>query len=393
MKGSKTKRGENSWLIRIYAGIDSSTGKQKYIQETVCGNEKTADARIAEVITLLNKGDWVDPSKLTFGEFMEQWLDSYVKTSTSEGTFEWYNGLVENHIKTSPISRITVVKLSALDIQNFIAKKTSDKKMTDKNKKLAPKTVREILAMIKLALKFACIWRIIKDNPAQYVVPPKIPRPKTRELTIEQTEKFLMVAQEDKYYLIYLLAIYTGMRLGELRGIRWQDVDLKKCTISIRQTIRKDGNSAIFKDPKTEGSIAQVNFDPAFSPLFDEQKKLQEAAQLAYGLGYKKELDLVFTSKNGGPIKRRNLVDEHFYTLLKKADIPKMRFHDLRHSCATLLLQAGVHPRLIQERLRHSDIRTTMNRYSHVLPTMQKEVDAKMSSILGFKAIQENKNN
>lgn len=379
MKGSKTKRGKNSWLLSVYQGLDEN-GKRKYYRETFKGSERAADNRLAELVTQENKNELIEPSKLNFGQFLDLWIENYAESSVSEGTLENYRSMINKHIKKDSIAKIQLTKLDSFMIQNYIAKKMKSGRIDGRGDKLSPKSVKEQLSLIKNALKYACIWRILKENPSQYVQPPKVSKAQTLTFTAEEAKRFLQHAEGDRFYLLFLMAIFTGLRQGELRGLRWSDIDFNNCTISVKQTVRKSGTKAIFKEPKTPGSYAMVTFDQSFIPLLEEHRKQQMKDQEAFGPGYEKNF-LVFCSYNGRPIDLKRL-NVHFKNIIKKAEVPEIRFHDLRHSCATILLENGVDIKLIQQRLRHSDIKTTGNIYSHVTPKMQKAVDEVMANAL-----------
>jgi integrase len=381
MRGSKTKRGKSSWLLSVYQGLDAD-GKRRYYRETFKGTERAADNRLAELVTQENNNDLVEPSKLTFGAYLDLWLENYAESAVSTGTLENYRSMINKHIKKDPIASIKITKLDSFMIQNYIAKKIKSGRIDGRGDKLSPKSVKEQLGLIKNALRYACIWRILKENPAQYVQPPKVVKYQARAFTAEEAQRFLLHAENDRFYLLFLLAIYTGLRQGELRGLRWEDVNLDNHTIAVKQTIRKSGTKAIFKDPKTPGSYAMVTFEPAFVELLKEHHKQQMKERLEYGPGYE-DNNLIFCSYNGRPIDLKRL-NVHFKNIITAAEVPIIRFHDLRHSCATILLENGVDSKLIQQRLRHSDIRTTLNTYTHVMPKMQRAVDQTMSNALNI---------
>ncbi len=385
MKGSKIKRGENSWLIRIYDGIDPETGKKKYLPETFHGTADEADDRIHEIITDRNRGEYIEPSKMTFGEYLLHWLEN-IKNTISEGSYDDYKTHVKKHLLKDKITKVKLLKLTALDIQGYLNRKLGSPRVDGRPGGVSAKTTKNHLGTIKKALKDACIWRILKENPAQYVTAPKVPKKKMKVFTEEEALKFLDTAVTDRFYLLFLFAIYTGLRQGELRGLTWTDLDLKKCTVPIQQTIRKSGEKAIYKEPKTDESIASVSFSPEFVPLFDAHRKQQVAARLASKLEYE-DHDLVFCSYNGRPIDLK-ILTKHFRQVIDKAKVPRIRFHDLRHSCASILISEGVHLKTVQERLRHADIRTTGNIYSHVVPKMQQEANDTMSRVLKIKQTQ-----
>jgi integrase len=380
MKGYKQKRGKNSYRLAVYIGL-APDGTSEYIKETFHGSEKEADKRLAAMITEQERGEYTPPSKQTFEEYLIDWLE-YIKGQVTEGTYENYYGYYKNHIKKDSICRIPITKVTALDIQRYVTK-LSKSKITIKNrpeKTLSPKTIKDILSMIKTALKQACVWRITKDNPAQYVAPPKATKFHAKAFDDEEVVKFLEAAENDRFYFFFLIAIYLGMRQGEIRGLRWQDVDLKRCTLKIEQSVRRSGYKAKYKEPKTEGSNGTLPFESWMVPLFEKQKVVANTAKLKYGCSWN-DNDLVFPSLTGNPIDLK-ILTKHFQQIIDKAGLERIRFHDLRHSCATLLLTANVHPKVVQERLRHAAISTTMDLYSHVIPKVQNEANKTMSKIL-----------
>ena len=379
MKGYIQKRGKSSYRLSVYVGLDSE-GKNEYIKETFHGTEKEAENRLAAMITENNKGEYIPPSKQAFGEYMVQWLE-YIKDHVSEGTYENYYGYYKNHIQKDGICRLNIAKLTAYELQKFVTN-LSKRKKTQKNREgtLSAKTIKEILNVVKTALKQACIWQIIKENPAQYVTPPKVPKYRAKAFDDEKVVEFLKAAENDRFYFFFLLAIYLGLRQGEIRGLRWSDIDLNHCKLTISQSIRKGGYKARYKPPKTEGSEGTLPFESWMIPLFEKQKTSANVAKLKYGSGWN-DNDLVFPSMTGNPVDLK-ILTKHFQQVMDSAGLEYIRFHDLRHSCATLLLSANVHPKVVQERLRHATMSTTMDLYSHVIPKIQDEANKAMSQIL-----------
>jgi integrase len=383
MKGYKQKRGLNSYRLAVYVGL-APDGRSEYIKETFHGSDKDADKRLAAMITENDRGEYTPPTKQTFGEYLLVWLE-YIKGQVSEGTYENYYGYYKNHIKNDLISRVNIVKLTAFDLQKFVSKIAKSKTLVKyrPNDIISPKTVKEILCMIKTALKQACIWKIIKDNPSQYVMPPKSVRYHAKVFDDGEIVKFLEAAENDRFYFLFLIAIYLGLRKGEIRGLRWQDIDIGKCNLTVAQSVRRGGYKSRYKDPKTENSNSTLPFEEWMVPLFLKQKAAVNTMKLKYGSHWN-DNDLVFPSITGNPT-HVNVLAKHFCNIMDKAGLEHIRFHDLRHSCATLLLTANVHPKVVQERLRHATMGITMDLYSHVIPKVQEEANRTMSKILNIK--------
>jgi integrase len=236
------------------------------------------------------------------------------------------------------------------------------------------------LIAIKAAMVYACQLHIIKYNPAQYLTLPKIQKYKPTVWTEEEAKKFLEVASNDRFYFLFLLAIFYSRRKGKLRGIKRSDVDLKALTLSINRSIRKSGYSAVFADTKTDDSAQLIELETWMVPFFEKKFRDRDAEESAYGVGYSKN-NLVFASYNGNPVKERTL-DEHYKKIIKQAGIPEMRFHDLRHTCITIMLKRGWSMKHVQIRGGWSDIKTPGNIYSHVTPAMQRDVNEDMAKAL-----------
>lgn len=224
---------------------------------------------------------------------------------------------------------------------------------------------------------------MFKYNPVQYATFPKVPKYKPVVFTEDEAARFVEAAAYNPYYLFFLLAIFTGLRQGELRGLTWPAVDLERCCLSVIQSVRGEGKKAVYGEPKTEESIGVATFDPGFIPLFEHQRRkqmedMEKCRRL--GLTYNNR-HLVFATYTGNPVGRKT-IERNFNKIIEAAGVRRIRPHDLRHSCATLLIAQGVHLKTVQERLRHTDIRTTGNIYSHVLPKMQEEANRKMGKVL-----------
>lgn len=387
--GSKRKRGE-AWELQIYKGVDPVTGKKDYYYETFHGTERQADRRIAEIETDMARREFVEPSKLTFYQYLVEEFLPHVEADDTIGTWEDYRSITENHIKNDLLGRAILTDVTTRHVEAYKRRKLGGPRVDGRPGALSPKTVKNHLILIKAAFKYACVLEMFKVDPVKYAKFPKVPKYRPRVYDEDEAARFVVAAAEYaqetgsvKFYLFFLLAIYTGLRLGELRAIQRPVVDLEHCLISVVRKVRKDGNKAVFSDPKTEESIATVDFDPQFIPLFRQLQKEQIRDRekcLRLGIEYKDQ-QLVFAAFNGNTV-RRDVIDRAFGHICERAKIKKTRLHDLRHSCATLLISSGVHLKTVQERLRHADIRTTGNIYSHVLPKMQKEANQHMSKVL-----------
>jgi integrase len=271
------------------------------------------------------------------------------------------------------IGHIKLQRLTALDIQRLLN--------TLKQKGLAPRTCQYIYSILRKGLSQALKWGLISFNPSDGVDRPRVPKHQIIPLNKEQAKLFLKTAKkrQDPYYALFVLAISTGMRSGELLGLQWEDIDLKNARLSVRHTLI--ARTKTLAEPKTNKSRRVIELsDVAVAALKQHRKK--QAEKRLKNPNWDSTFDLVFCTKNGTPFDNSHLTQRHFHPILEDAGLPQVRLHDLRHTAATLLLQAGEHPKIVQEMLGHSTIAMTLDTYSHVIPSMQKEAAKKMNVLL-----------
>ena len=219
-------------------------------------------------------------------------------------------------------------------------------------------------------------------NVATAVDPPRVHREEIQPLSPIQARAFLQAAQEDRLEALYVLAIHCGLRQGELLGLRWEDIDLDAGTLQVRRTLTAAKGDRVFTAPKTVKSRRNLRLTAgAIDALRGHyQRQLKERERLA---GLWQDQGLIFASEVGTPMNRHNLLNRSFKPLLRRAGLPhSVRFHDLRHTCATLLLGMGVHPKVVQELLGHSNVSITLDTYSHVLPSMGDQAASAMDDTL-----------
>jgi integrase len=290
--------------------------------------------------------------------------------------------MINNHIIPS-IGGITLDKLRPIHIQKYYSQKLVSGRI-DGNGGLSARSVHHHHRVLSEALEYAVNMQVLANNPAKSVAPPKPQKKQMNVLTKEQIEILLEGAKKSSsrlYEAIYI-AINTGMRRGEIGGLRWKDIDFKNNLISIRQTLirTKELGLQLREAAKTDGSRRSIAISDSLIHLLKKMKAKQAQERLHLGPLYK-DNDLVFAHKDGSPIDI-DYYSQAFSKLVKRLDLPHVRFHDLRHTHATLLIQQGIHPKVISERLGHTTIAITMDLYSHVMPNMQKEAVQKLDSLL-----------
>lgn len=300
---------------------------------------------------------WVGDDTLTVSKFFDRYLSDVAAHRIRPKTYERYEGIVRLHIKPT-IGKIKLARLRADHLQNLYSQKV--------NEGLSKRSVQQMHAIIHKALKQAMKWGLVARNVSDLVEAPKPEKRVPKTLSSEKVNELFRILKGDRLYPLYVVAIATGMREGELLGLMWEDVDLEKGIIHVRRTAQTlAGKGVVITETKTNQSRRSIPLPQFAIEALKEQPK---------------ECELVFPTSNCTPISARNLL-RHWYLVREKIDEPNMRFHDLRHTSATLLLKAGIHPKVVQERLGHSRISMTLDTYSHVIPSMQEEAADKLDKL------------
>jgi integrase len=356
-----TDRG--TWYYVLNFKDDNGKRKQKRKRGFKTKKEATEDLRTLE--SEIIQGTFIEASLVYFNAYIQEWLR--VKQATiSNQTASMYKDAIKNHIAQS-FGEIPLSKLKPMHIQRFI---------TDlQEKNLADSTIRRTFNIVNACLNYAVKLGDVPKNVASVVDKPKVSRKEMKIWGMEQIRSFLIVSKKDRLFGIFYLAVMTGLRQGELLGLRWSDIHFKDRTLSIYQTLEHSGKR-IKEGAKTKSSIRSVSLSPSTMEVLYEHKIQQENERERLGMTYK-EHNLVFCTQTGLPLNPRNLL-RSFDRLIEKANIPKIRFHDLRHIHASLMISQNEPLKLIAERLGHSKITTTIDTYGHLLPNMQREASDRL---------------
>ena len=309
----------------------------------------------------LRQGLLAKDDTITVSEFLNRYMESVGKHTLRPRTVEAYSSLIRVHIDPG-IGHIKLVQLRPDHLQAFYSQKL--------DAGLSKRTVHFIHSVLHKVLDQAMKWGMVPRNVADFVQAPKAEKKSFAFYTKDQLNLFLDTVKGHRFYPIYVLAVYCGFREGEVLGIHHEDIDLQNGVINVRHAVLSLKGGLVITEPKTESSKRAVTLPP--TALFVLKRHLEQL---------KTNQGLVFTTSSGKPISPRNLV-RHFKSALKEANLPDIRFHDLRHSHASLLLAAGVNPKIVQERLGHSQISLTLDTYSHVIPSLQDEAAEKVEEIL-----------
>ncbi|MBX5464323.1 MAG: site-specific integrase [Clostridia bacterium] len=300
----------------------------------------------------------------TVGEYLEAWLEQAAKVRVRERTYRSYREIVERYVLPE-LGRARLQKLSPLDLQRFY------NRLLERG--LSARTVRYVHSVLHSALKQAVKWRMLALNPSDAVELPHQERREQRALSREEVRLLLEALEGDPYALIFEFAVDTGMRPGEYLALRWRDLDLEKGEAHVQRALVPVGRELVFAEPKTAGARRSVPLLNGLVPKLRAYRRVQAERRLAAGPLWE-DNDLVFSDERGRPLRERNLVLRHFKPALRRAGLPEsIRLYDLRHTCATLLAEAGVPPRVIAAWLGHATPSMTLDVYSHALPSMMTE--------------------
>lgn len=377
MRGHIRKRGK-SWSIVLDVGYDEG-GRRRQKWYSGFKTKATAQERLTELLSAIQSGNYVEPSKRTLAAFMREWLES-TRSTVRPSTWAAYKMLTEVHIiprlGMTPLQRLTASQLNALYADLL------ESGRRDSKGGLSARTVAYVHATIRKALAEAVRWQLLSRNVADQATPPRQrANGGLRTWNADELRAFLSHVGGDRLYGAYVLAATSGLRRGELLGLRWRDIDLNAARLSVTQTLISVNYAVSFSTPKTARGRRSVALDPSTIGVLRDHRRRMLEERLALGLGSPKDDDLVFTSIDGSPLHPGQFSDR-FDRLVKAAGVPRIRFHDLRHTHATLALAAGIHPKVVSERLGHSTVSITLDTYSHAIPAMQEEAAEKVAALV-----------
>jgi len=369
MRGSIREKSKGSWQIQIYTGTGPE-GKPRRHFETVRGRKGDAQRRLTELLSSLDKGVYTPPGRLTVAEHLNQWLNGYVKTNCSIRTLDAIQSIAEHHLIPA-LGHIQLKQLHPQDIQAYYSKACE---------KLSARSVHYHHRILKQSLKYAVRQGYLGRNPCELVDPPSPRKKPMRTLTPGELEVLLEYASSNQFYPVYYTAVSTGLRQAELLGLTWRSIDLDFLSISVNQVLYKRRGVCRFNEPKTSHSRRRVSMTPKLACYLREYK--QERDKLYRELGRELTLDdLVFANAESKPLDP-GVLTHNFARIVKQAGLENVRFHDLRHTFASLMLLRGAKPKVISEALGHSSVAFTMDVYSHIIEGMQSDAMALLDEVL-----------
>lgn len=368
-KKTVTKGGKpyTYWEARFTVGFDPQTGKQ--IQRSISGKtQKEVAQKLREITTELDQGSYQEPTKMTLGEWLDIWLIEY-SANLKPMTQQTYSEQVGNHIKPE-LGRIKLKDLKTHMIQRFY------NSMVNGNRPLSAKTIKNIHGVLHRALQQAVSNNLIRDNPATACVLAKVQKPEIKPLEPKEIHLMLQEAKDDDYQNLFTVALFTGMRQGELLGLSWDCVDFETGVITVKQQLQHKDGKYFLCSPKSNKPRRMLPAPLVLDALKAEQKK-QQFAQMQAGEVWSNPFNLVFTDASGKNLVRRTVV-KHFKAIAGRVGAGNARFHDMRHSFAVTSLLAGDDVKTVQENLGHATAAFTLDVYGHVTDQMRRDSASRM---------------
>lgn len=392
MAGSIEKRGKDSYRLSCIAGYNLQ-GKPIKKTKTIHGTIKDAKIELAKFVADVQKGMYVEGKSLKFEDFVEIWKRDYGSKELAPSTYNRYLGMLNSRI-IPYFSHFHVDKIKPTDIMQFydllsrdtqiIRKKNNNGKKT--GKPLSSKTIVEHHRLLHAMLQRAVYWQMIVSNPAERVQPPKTKKPKRKYYDDEQSKALvsnLMELTEDqfKYKVAIILTVFTGVRLGELMGLEWNDINFREGIVSINRSSQYLAEKGVFtKTPKTESSIRDVAIPKFVVSLLEEYKYWYDNQKALFGeLWY--DSNRLFVQADGKPM-HPSTISKWFEKFVEQIGLPVINFHGLRHTNATLLIAQNIDVSVVAARLGHAQITTTYNFYVHPIISHNKTAGFALENLL-----------
>ena len=368
-EGTIYRRKDGKWATQYT--VYTAEGRKR---KTLYGKTRSEVAsKLTNALSDREGGLTFDTGNLTLGPYLDRWLSDSVQGSVQETTYRRYEELARLHIKPA-LERLKLKALTPAHVRGLYREKLDSG--------LAPRTVNYIHRTLYKALKQAVADGLIPRNVAGVVKAPKLTKKEIHPLNHAQVNALFEAARGDRLEALYIVAVMMGLREGELLGLKWEDVDFEAGTLSVRRSLSYTEKEPIFNTPKN-GKGRNLKLTNIAIDAIRRHKTAQNAERLQLGSLWE-DHDLVFPSQTGRPMRAWSLIGGPFKRLWKRAGLPeRTRFHDLRHTCATLLLTQGVHPKFVQELLGHATISITLDTYSHVLPGMGDQTAVAMENAIG----------
>ena len=364
MAGQIIKRGDKQYLVRIFLGRDPDTGKRRYLNQMVYGTKRDAEQTRTALLRAKDTNTLTQPVKMSLNSLLDRWLETVVKPRVSERTHRDYTWKAGRYLRSELGERL-LANVKPYDIQTLYAEMLG--------RGLSPKTVRHAQNILHNAFEQAVRWGLVNTNPAQHIDLPKQQHKEMRAMSELEAGRFLVAAKSDPLHAFFALMVGTGLRPSEAAGLKWSDLDPVSGMLSVQRTVvRPKGGGWRFDHTKTKRGRRTLALPAG---LITTLLSYEDATP-------PNEHGLMFSTGLGEALELNNVRNRNFAAVQERAGLVGYNLYSLRHTHATLLLLAGVHPKIVSERLGHATIAITLDTYSHVLPNMQQEAAAKLDALL-----------
>lgn len=375
MKGSLRRRGENTWAIIIELPRDID-GKRKQKWHTFHGNKKDAEKELSRLAHEVNTGQYIEPQKMTVDEFLKNWQENYIKHNTSTRTQNSYRDTIRNYWSPT-IGRMQIAQLKATHIQNALSGFYG--RDSGRGAVISKTTVNYAYRVLKMALDKAVQWGVISVNPCMRLDAPRKDAPDTNALTMDEGNMLVKALEGTLLYIPVMIALNTGMRRNEILALQWSDVDLEAGRISITKSQKGIGRSNITTGETKTGRARTVEMTGSLVRSLRAHRAEQAQCKLLFAEKYN-DSGYVCTMRDGSYMVG-SYITNLFAKSLESISVKKVRFHDLRHTFITWMLMLGVNPKVIAEMTGHASVDMLLNKYAHVMPSMQKEAVRCLESV------------
>ncbi len=368
-EGSIYERWDGRWAGSVQIGYEDGRRVRKHVMGHSRAEVKD---KMATVMRAHEEKRPIPDQREKVGPFLRRWLDEIARPTIRASTYASYDDIVAGHLIPG-LGRIALAKLTPAEVQTFLNQKLEGG--------LSPRRVQYIHTVLRRALVTAEKWGMVSRNVAKLVDPPRVPKHEITPLTPEQARQLIESAVDDRHLALYVTALGTGLRQGELLGLRWEDVDLHAGRLQVRHSLANVKGMLTLLEPKTDRSRRNVYLADSVVTALRAHRTRQRMERLVAGSRWV-DSGHVFTTLHGTPYHAATIT-RAFQAALDRAGLPRCRFHDLRHAAATFLLAQGMTLEDVKQLLGHSSIALTSNTYGHVLEQRQRQVALAMDAVLG----------
>ncbi len=381
MTGHIRRRGERSWELKFDLGTDPLTGKRKTRFHSFKGTKREAEAELVRLKAGVDRGEYVDPSKLTLTQFLDRW-EGWAGGQVSPKTLERYKELTKHHVRPH-LGAMRLQKLRTVNFAELYGKLQKPK--AEEGAGLAPRTVGHVHRLMNRAMSLALKWSMIVNNPVASAEPPRVERREIKILAPDQVEVMLHGLRGHRLYLVAIILLATGMRRGEVAALRWGDLDLDRGKIRVERSLEQTNAGLRFKPAKTEAGRREIGVPASIVAELRAHWRRQQEERLALGLGKASDDDLVFARHDGSTWPPDSLTADWARTL-RMLKLPIVTLHALRHTHVSHLIASGLDVVTVSRRIGHSKPTVTLNVYAHLFGNSDERassaVETAMASLL-----------